>query len=120
MAEKFVFFWQAKSPFCQWLPSSFTAKSVVEPERDAVNFTHAEQYMMAEKALLFEDERKYQDIMKAKTPRKQKELGREVKHFSNAMWKNGGKRSFWRGILPSFLKTNFSSKSFLTQEIKFW
>ncbi|MFN7120329.1 MAG: hypothetical protein ACK4TA_26310 [Saprospiraceae bacterium] len=45
--KEFHFFWESDSPFSQWYECSFTAFGI--------NFNTAEQYMMYQKALLFED-----------------------------------------------------------------
>jgi ribA/ribD-fused uncharacterized protein len=85
--ESYVFFWRTASPFSQWHPAKFTSKSVVAPEQYETKFSCAEQYMMAEKALLFGDLDTYAKIMAATEPRKQKALGRKVRSFKEATWK---------------------------------
>ena len=61
MSEQFTFFWSG--PFSQWFRSSFVV--------DGVKYNCAEQYMMAEKA-----------IMKSKNPSEQKSWGRKVRNFN--------------------------------------
>ena len=71
---KYLFFWghnEAKGPttkacLSQWYPSQFQA----EGER----YQWAEQYMMAQKALLFEDREIFHKIMAAKHPGECKKL----------------------------------------------
>ena len=75
-AETFTFFWHG--PFSQWHPSEF--------EVAGVRFTHAEQFMMYSKALLFGDRATADLVMKADHPREQKKLGRGVKNFDAATW----------------------------------
>ena len=75
---KFIFFWKHTEPegqvtkacFSQWYPSVFTA--------GGVTYQSAEQYMMARKALLFEDREMFEAIMAAAHPRQCKalEIGR--------------------------------------------
>lgn len=76
MAETFTFFW--KSRLSQWHPSPFVI--------GGVNFTHAEQFMMYAKALLFGDKETASLILKATTPREQQLLGRTVRGFDGTVW----------------------------------
>lgn len=82
--EVFTFFWETKSPFSQWHPSDFTA--------DGHDFNCAEQYMMYQKAKLFEDEQIAQQILLTKKPRDQKALGRKVRNFDPVVWNNHCKK----------------------------
>ena len=85
---EFLFFWQPGDieyePECcfgQWQYSEFSgAISMVE------DYTCAEQYMMAEKARLFEDEEAEKLIMEAADPKQMKALGRKVKNFREDIW----------------------------------
>jgi ribA/ribD-fused uncharacterized protein len=76
VAETFTFFW--KSPLSQWQRSLFVV--------GGVSFTHAEQYMMYAKALLFGDRDASERIIVAATPREQQAIGRTVRGFDEAMW----------------------------------
>ena len=62
----------------QWYPCQF--------EVDGVTYTSAEQYMMAEKARLFGDEKIRTEILSISDPRTCKALGRKVKNFDKAVW----------------------------------
>ena len=64
--------------FSQWYESPFTA--------EGIRYVTAEQYMMAKKALLFGDFTIYSDIMGETSPRKCKDLGRQVRHFKPTLW----------------------------------
>jgi ribA/ribD-fused uncharacterized protein len=84
----YVFFWghTQKIPgvadkycFSQWWPANF----VVE----GVNYTTAEHWMMAKKALLFGDTEQYQNVLSTDSPAKAKKYGRAVKNFDDALWK---------------------------------
>ena len=75
-AERFTFFHDG--PFSQWYPCSFTVEQL--------GFTHAEQYMMYAKAVLFGDTATAEQILAAKTPRLQKQLGRRVANFDEQVW----------------------------------
>lgn len=66
--------------FSQWFPCKFSGDNGVE-------YQSCEQYMMAQKALLFNDMVIYNKIMKSKSPKTAKALGRKVKNFNEDMWK---------------------------------
>jgi len=62
ITDKYVFFWGGT--FSQWCPSTF--------EIEGVLYNCCEQYMMAQKALLFNDIESHKMIMYATSPRDQK------------------------------------------------
>ena len=76
--EKVVLFWQPPSCFSQWSPSPFVV--------DDVSYSCAEQYMMAEKARLFQDYRAVDPIMSSLDPRAHKRIGRGVRNFDSVIW----------------------------------
>ena len=84
---KYIFFWGhtppkdnliSKSCFSQWYDSPFSC--------DGVTFKTAEHFMMARKALLFDDRHMYQQILEANHPGEAKSLGRMVQNFEQAIW----------------------------------
>ena len=75
--EKYTFFWNG--PFSQWDESPFMAL-------DGLMYNCAEQFMMGQKALLFQDEETFKKIMTTTNPREQKKLGRQVKNFNPIIW----------------------------------
>lgn len=94
VTDRFVLFWQPPSPFSQWTYSSFVV--------DDVPYTHAEQFMMAEKARLFGDVATREEILRAASPRAQKALGRQVRGFSNGPWLAARSAIVVRGNLAKF------------------
>ena len=76
ITDKYVFFWGGT--FSQWCPSEFTI--------EGVTYNCAEQYMMAKKAMLFNDSNAYEQIMKTSHPSTQKAIGRKVKGFNKEAW----------------------------------
>lgn len=76
--EIFEYFWETKSPFSQWHPSSFKV--------NGVEFQTAEHYMMYGKAMLFGDLEVAQKILVTTIPRDIKALGKAVKGFSDRKW----------------------------------
>lgn len=82
--RQYLFFWKPnpntidKSCLGQWQPSIF--------EVDIDEYTCAEQYMMAEKARLFDDNEIEEQIMQATDPKQMKALGKKVKGFDQVAW----------------------------------
>lgn len=76
--NEYEFFWSNNSPFSQWHKAKF--------ELNDIEYTSAEQFMMAKKAELFEDNEIKEQILSTNNVRKQKELGRKVKRFDEEIW----------------------------------
>ena len=74
--EKFTFFW--KSPLGQWNRSLFTI--------GGITFTHAEQFMMYAKAVLFGDHEAATRILNAVKPSEQQAIGRTVRNYDSQVW----------------------------------
>jgi len=74
--EKFTLFWNG--PYSQWNMAPFTV--------DEVEYNCCEQYMMAQKAVMFMDDKMFDEIMASNSPRQQKACGRKVKNFNAADW----------------------------------
>ncbi|RKP51585.1 NADAR family protein [Cohnella endophytica] len=83
----FLYFWGHTPPkdgslnrscLSQWWLCPFTI--------DGITYSCAEQYMMAEKARLFHDDKNLANIMSAKTPKEMKEFGRAVSGFDRVLW----------------------------------
>ena len=96
--EKVIPFWKPnyKYGFCsQWYKSSF---------KDDCNIVYncAEQYMMAHKALLFNDESIYNKIMSEDNPAELKRLGRLIKNFDSTTWNTMKYEIVFRGNMLKF------------------
>jgi len=87
ISKKILFFWghnhkpnEPINKFClsQWFESSFMINDV--------SYKTAEHWMMAQKALLFNDLDCYQAIMDATHPHEAKRIGRMVTGFSEKVW----------------------------------
>ena len=111
--EKYIFFWGhtekkegelTKSCLSQWYDCSF--------EIDGIFYSTAEQYMMSQKALLFNDNETNLKIMGSKTPKKYKQLGRQVKNFSPKLWDEKKFDIVVKGNLAKFSQ-NENLKQFL-------
>jgi ribA/ribD-fused uncharacterized protein len=84
---KYLFFWGHRprpdgridiSCFSQWWEATFTVNKVRYPT--------AEHYMMSEKAKLFGDADTAAKILQSSDPETAKQLGREVRSFSEKVW----------------------------------
>lgn len=95
--SKYHFFWNG--PLSQWYPSYFTI--------DGVQYNSTEQYMMAQKALLFNDTNSHKLIMVSKSPKNIKELGRAVKNFIKEEWILTAKDIVYAGNSAKFQQSNF-------------
>jgi ribA/ribD-fused uncharacterized protein len=118
----FIFFWGNnpskeinESCFSQWFPwhnrndaNNFSSQFIV----DDVIYDTAEKHMMAQKALLFDDENSYQNILKCKSPYEAKTLGRAIKNFNNEIWKKHRFDIVKQGNLAKF-NQNEDLKNFL-------
>lgn len=67
-----------KGCLSQWWPCTFAI--------DGVEYTSAEQWMMAAKARLFGDSHAEERILAARTPAEAKKLGRLVRGFDEQVW----------------------------------
>ena len=85
---EFLFFWGHHprkrgvvdhSCLSQWYPASFQVENR--------EFQSAEQYMMAEKARLFEDRETLELILASPDPKEAKRLGRRVAQFDEEIWR---------------------------------
>ena len=109
--EDFVLFFHStptnpvsKSCLSQWYECEFWVSGV--------KYSTAEQYMMASKALLFNDINNFHDIMKAHTPQEFKHLGRQTKGFDGAVWNAHKDRIVIEGNIAKFSQ-NADLKAFL-------
>lgn len=87
-------FFTDRDPLSNWYIADFTVKGV--------QFNCVEQFMMYCKAKLFADENSASAILEARTPRKQKELGRAVKGYVDDEWNARRERIVEIGCLSKF------------------
>lgn len=83
-----------KACLSQWYDCAF--------EVDGVRYHTAEQYMMAQKAVLFHDRQTYERIMAANDPADYKALGREVQGFESETWERAKYGIVLTGNLAKF------------------
>jgi len=83
---EYIFFWGhsekagtiTKACLSQWYPCKFKSNGII--------YYTAEQYMMAQKALLFNDQQVFNEIMQAPDPRQYQKLGRRTRYFKEEVW----------------------------------
>jgi hypothetical protein len=90
----YVLFWGGWPS--QWHPSNF--------EIEKVRYNCAEQYMMAEKARLFGDQSSLKKIMASRSPKDQKQFGRNVAGFVEQKWTSVCRDVVYRGNLAKFFQ----------------
>ena len=103
MTEQFTFFWNG--PFSQWYWSVF--------QIDNMSFNRAEQWMMYNKAILFEDQDVAAKIMATDDPRRQKSLGRTVSNFDPSQWNDVARDIVFSGNMAKFTQTDYLKKILL-------
>ena len=114
---KFLFFWKptpaADGHICesclgQWWESRFQV--------DGVEYTCAEQFMMAEKARMFSDKEMLTRIMETPHPKEMKAYGRAVRDFDKTAWDNACYEIVRRGNIAKFTQNPDLLKFLLTTE----
>lgn len=104
--KQFTFFWQKdklSGVFSQW----FYAPFVIE----GIQYETAEQYMMAKKALLFNDYEHYVLIMNETDPQRCKALGKDVRNFDAARWDRCKEEIVYNGNYAKF-DQNFKARKY--------
>lgn len=91
----YTFFYGQKQCFSNWHMRSFK-------DTNGVEYNCSEQWMMAMKATLFNDEETLVQIMAEKDPGKQKILGRAVKNFNKELWDFVARELVYQGLLLKF------------------
>ncbi|MGC4040847.1 MAG: NADAR family protein [Flavobacterium sp.] len=113
--SKFLFFWGhepskdgsiTKTCLSQWWLSPFVV--------DGTGYKTAEHWMMAKKALLFNDRVNFAKILQASSPAEAKKLGREVGNYDDAVWKEHRYEIVKEGNFHKFSQ-NPELKAFLGQ-----
>ena len=110
---KYLFFWGhtatkpnvvSKECLSQWYESEFRVDGIVYPS--------AEHFMMAEKARLFNDQGALERILAVGHPAEAKKIGRAVKDYQEAAWKQHRFDIVVRGNVAKFSQ-NAALKEFL-------
>lgn len=105
MADNYYFFHGAQDWASQWHPLFFVI--------DGIEYSSCEQYMMAQKAILFKDKSIRKQIMATRMPRKQKALGRKIKNFSERKWHTVREKIVYNGNYAKFSQNPALKKQLL-------
>lgn len=99
-----VLFWETADVFSNWHKSQFTYSYIasITEEPLTVTFNCSEQYMMWVKAILFNDRETATAILKEKSPREQKVLGRTVRGYDDVYWKACARELMVGGLMAKF------------------
>ena len=103
ITDKYVFFW--KEIYSQWAFTPFTV--------DGYEYKTAEQYMMHQKALFFDDKEVAAKIMVTNRPDEQKSLGRQVKNFNADRWAKVCLSIVYKGNYAKFTQNEELKKELL-------
>ena len=104
--SKYTFFYKTRNPFSNWHPCTFV-------DENGTKYNCTEQYMMAEKARLFDDAYTRELILASIEPRDQKELGRKVKNFDSLTWEEAAKKIVYKGCMFKFTQNDKLLKTLL-------
>lgn len=92
ITNKHVFFWNGI--YSQWHKAPMTI--------GGIEYNSCEQYMMHQKALLFDDHIIADLIMQEKNPKEQKKYGRQIRNFDKAIWEKNCLAIVFEGNLAKF------------------
>jgi len=106
MNQQYHFFWQAQSVFSNWYAYDF--------DHNGIWFNCAEQAMMFEKAIAFDDKETAKEILRTNNPRDQKALGKQVKRFNSETWD-----SVKYETVKSILRSKFQSQMMQNYLLKY-
>ena len=96
--ESTLVFFGKDSLFSNFHPTPFTI--------DGTTYNCVEQYFCYKKAVTFNDEESARLIMETSEPAKQKSLGRKIKNFHSAAWKNMMEQTMEEGIQAKFTQNH--------------
>lgn len=101
-----------KACLSQWYPCTFTIYGQT--------YNCAEQYMMAEKARIFNDEPIRQQILRETNQMTIKKLGRKVSGFDGAVWEAERYDVVFMGNMAKFTQNPQLEGFLIGQETKYW
>lgn len=96
--EYTIYFWGGI--FSNWSSHSFYAP--LKKDSQPIEFNCSEQYMMAVKAELFNDDDAFAFIMKANNPKTQKAAGRRIIGYSDDVWNPVARDMSYTGVYEKF------------------
>ena len=75
-----------------------------------IKFSSSEQAFMYEKALYFKDKEIAEQILKAKTPKEAKKLGRQVHNFNSDEWSDVCEDIMYNVVLAKFCQNEYLAR----------
>ena len=106
ITDKYVAFWGG--PFSNFYPCKIV--------HHGHEFKSSEQLFMYCKALFFGDDETVKEILKAKTPKEAKSLGRQVKDFNDEAWTEVREMMMYTAVYQKF-KQNEGLKKYLINPV---
>lgn len=103
--EHFCFFFGKDAPFSNFHPAQFTV--------DGVIYTCSEQFMMHQKAVMFQDWFHAGEILNAKVPLQMKKLGRKVQNFNPYVWGAECDKIMKRGLKAKFTENEHFKRALI-------
>lgn len=107
----YKYFWKVydKYGFCsQWYISPFI--------EDGIKYETAEHYMMYNKAKLFDDQDAMKQILEERSPAKVKQIGRQIKNFSEEKWAEHREGIVMQGNYLKFIQNPELRKELLKEK----
>lgn len=114
ITDEHVAFWGG--PFSNFYPCKIHVDSDWDEKPVDLTFKSSEQYFMWQKAMYFGDEETAEEILKAKTPKEAKALGRQVNGFDEKEWEVAREAAMWNAVLLKF-RQNEDLKKYLTNRL---
>lgn len=108
--EDAIYFWGGI--LSNWAKFQFIVQLRNDPSMQFYSFNCVEQYMMASKAYLFNDNNALEKILNESDPRKQKALGRQVANYVDEEW-----RSVARDVVYTAVYAKFDQNSSIRTEL---
>jgi hypothetical protein len=82
-----------------------------------IEFSSSEQAFMYEKALYFKDNEIADLILKAKTPKEAKALGRQVKNFNSEQWSDVCEDIMYNVVLAKFCQNEYLARLITREDL---
>jgi ribA/ribD-fused uncharacterized protein len=101
-----VYFFSDKDYLSNFFPAVFVL--------DDLTYSCVEQYIMAQKAILFNDMESFEAIMLASKPSNMKAMGRKVKNFSDQIWLANRDKILLDGLSAKFEQNQILANQLLS------
>lgn len=96
--DKYLFFYGNKDHFSNFFQANFIINEIT--------FSCGEQYIMYNKAIIFNDLDTANKIINESKPSKMKNLGRKVKNFNDKIWKENRELIAYDGLYAKYKQNN--------------